>query len=734
LENEVAAAKQTRNGSADPASDAGGNSREEQAMKQLVPVNRQLLGALYPEMVQPKETVFSLIVCPADQDFRFNVFLLVGIVFLVGASIVDLNASSCHGFYADLLSEVWIERPPGMKRRIPLAQLNTTAAGYPYHLLSASWCLLGRIKRKEGFIRHEHFLFSKHYCGSDRTRYEATKDFLPEDYSLEDAIAISGAAVSAPHMRNPLVIALLLLGNFRLGQWVSNPSRKPLLPWNLSELFARYWPVTPLRFALSLVQPAEEQQFCFVADGGYFDNLGLEPLLQRKCKFIVAVDAGEDGKGEFQDLMKIVRWARMKHGIAIEPIGATDARLPLNELTSRLVKDRSSVSADGQSAIKKEHANRHFFLARIRYPREVGYSGYLLYLKPSVTGDEPEDLMKHWETNEQFPHDATTDQFFSSSQFESYRSLGYHIASDSLSKLPLKRLVAALKKGDVEEFTNLWPYFLEECECRRHVRRFLQQLSGTEVEQESARDELDLAQGLLNDDEQREYISYFIEQLTKSNKAKQPARAKLKQLSDKMATAQKCIYAEHLLGELFGKEPQQTAAESELSQLENSMSDEEIPQYVRHLLEILPEAENEAARGIERLKERVGFALVDLLEYLSKHRSESDAGHGVIREALIHLDGIGVRLADVLEPDHEHSEVAIDLLESSLSVGMTLPKRCVQRLVEVLLSRQFSEIMRTRVVRVLNQFAETGPEALDILADIQKKTPSDDLTEILGHS
>ena len=50
----------------------------------------------------------------------------------------------------------------------------------------------------------------------------------------------------------------------------------------------------------------------------------------------------------------------------------------------------------------------------------------LLYVKPTLTGDEPIDVINYHLANRDFPHEDTIDQWFSESQFESYRKLGFH--------------------------------------------------------------------------------------------------------------------------------------------------------------------------------------------------------------------------------------------------------------------------------------------------------------------
>jgi len=49
-------------------------------------------------------------------------------------------------------------------------------------------------------------------------------------------------------------------------------------------------------------------------------------------------------------------------------------------------------------------------------------------MKSSLTGDEPADVLNYKKHHPVFPHDSTTDQWFSESQFESYRRLGHHVA------------------------------------------------------------------------------------------------------------------------------------------------------------------------------------------------------------------------------------------------------------------------------------------------------------------
>jgi hypothetical protein len=54
--------------------------------------------------------------------------------------------------------------------------------------------------------------------------------------------------------------------------------------------------------------------------------------------------------------------------------------------------------------------------------------GWLLYIKPEYHGDEPAHIRSYAIAHKTFPHETTANQWFSESQFESYRSLGAHVA------------------------------------------------------------------------------------------------------------------------------------------------------------------------------------------------------------------------------------------------------------------------------------------------------------------
>jgi hypothetical protein len=70
----------------------------------------------------------------------------------------------------------------------------------------------------------------------------------------------------------------------------------------------------------------------------------------------------------------------------------------------------------------------HAALARVYYDNSATPGSWLLYLKPTLTGDEPADILQYHSEHPAFPQETTADQFFDEAQWESYRRLGEHIA------------------------------------------------------------------------------------------------------------------------------------------------------------------------------------------------------------------------------------------------------------------------------------------------------------------
>lgn len=224
--------------------------------------------------------------------------------------------------------------------------------------------------------------------------------------SLATAMAISGAAAS-PNMgyhSSAATAFLMTLFNVRLGQWMPNPA----CGLSLRDRIYRASPSSSLRALLRELGGSTDDKALevYLSDGGHFENLALYEMVRRRCRFVVLSDAGADPDCAFVDLGNAIRKIKIDLGI--------DVKFERMRISSR------TRQIDNQQA---------WAIGTIHYPE--GVPGRILYLKPSFYDRElPMDVVAYAKASASFPHESTADQFFSESQFESYRRLGYTLASE----------------------------------------------------------------------------------------------------------------------------------------------------------------------------------------------------------------------------------------------------------------------------------------------------------------
>jgi len=232
----------------------------------------------------------------------------------------------------------------------------------------------------------------------------------PRSLTMGLAIATSGAAAS-PNMgyhSSPTLGFLMTVFNVRLGWWLRNPRFRNVWTDQKTGVSLR-----ELLYEL-LGMTTDDKKWVYLSDGGHFENLGVYELVRRRCRLIIACDAGQDGAVTFEDLGNAIERCRADFGVDIE--------IDLSNL--RPGPDRRS--------------EWHCAIGTIRYDRlppimqddPVEVPGTLLYIKTSLTGDEPADILRYAAEHPAFPHESTNDQFFDESQFESYRALGFHATED----------------------------------------------------------------------------------------------------------------------------------------------------------------------------------------------------------------------------------------------------------------------------------------------------------------
>ena len=240
-------------------------------------------------------------------------------------------------------------------------------------------------------------------------------------------MAISGAAVS-PNMgyySSPSISLLLALFNVRLGWWLGNPGRQGEESYNTEGPSFAITPLMEEAFGLT----TDNRPYVYLSDGGHFEDLGLYEMVRRRCRFIVVVDAGEDAHFQFADLGNAVRKISIDLGVRIHFDG-----LPL-------LKNRppDTMSDEQRREIP------YYAVGVIEYQATDGEEagcgdGTILYIKPALHGTEAAGIISYAAAHPTFPHETTTDQWFTESQFESYRSLGFEITDRILTaKVPLPR-------------------------------------------------------------------------------------------------------------------------------------------------------------------------------------------------------------------------------------------------------------------------------------------------------
>jgi hypothetical protein len=399
-------------------------------------VRRAVLGALVTVFIALTVLLVGawLTTWPAaapPPDFLAIAVLAFALLAIVGF-LGNANKLALHYFYRDRLMETYLRteatRPDDPRldvvhdaMEMRLKELHGVAADgagkyracvstAPYHVISAAINLaerrdLTRKDRKSGY-----FVFSKLYCGSYHTGFCRTEDYHGGDVKLSRALTISGAAVG-PGMGYQTFFAqafATMLFNLRLGYWIENPG-KPLRMWRRLAERPLFSPWYLWREMVSWTHA--RGRLVNLSDGGHTgDNVGIYPLLQRRCKVIIACDAEADPQMAFGSFTEALRHAYIDMNI--------DVDIDLTMLRPDPATGRS---------------RSHCAVGRIRYPTgpdqpPAPERAWLIYLKNSLIGDEPEPMKNYKIAHADFPHETTVDQFFDDAQFESYRALGDHLA------------------------------------------------------------------------------------------------------------------------------------------------------------------------------------------------------------------------------------------------------------------------------------------------------------------
>jgi hypothetical protein len=394
-------------------------------------------------------------------DWRWVLALTLGFaVIAIGLSVcLDINQFSMHMLYRNRLGRCYLGASNRLRRAQPFTGFSSDddleldklgelkfcgPDSAPYPIINAALNLVGGQELAWQQRKAASFVFTPFFCGYEfpdlppgycKTESFARKSLLskePTPVTLATAMAISGAAAS-PNMgyhSAPAPAFLMTVFNVRLGWWLGNPRKKD-----------GYDRSGPLNVILRLMSELfgltnERGKYVYLSDGGHFENLGIYELVRRRCRFIVACDAEEDHTFGFGGLGNAIEKCRSDFGVDID-------------VDVEPIRRRS----------EKGQSDWHCAIGTIHYSRvdRDGRDGILVYLKSSLTGDEPTDVLRYAAANPGFPHQSTSDQWFDESQFESYRMLGFHIAEEVFGALGDRAKLKTLTKEDLfVELAEAW--------------------------------------------------------------------------------------------------------------------------------------------------------------------------------------------------------------------------------------------------------------------------------------
>ncbi len=337
---------------------------------------------------------------------------LLAIPALVLSRVIDANKFSLHAMYRSRLIRTFLGASNEDRNQNPFTGFDpnddvamSLLPKKPLHVVNITLNLvkgenLGWQQRKA-----ESFTATRYRAGSCRLGYQPA-DTYKGGTTLGGAITVSGAAAN-PNMgysSSPLLSVIMMLFNARLGAWLPNPGDAGKKCWTKAGPTFSVRPFIDEAFGLT----TDTSAWVNLSDGGHFDNLGLYEMVLRRCSNIVVVDASADPNFHFDDLGNAIRKIYVDMGVPIDfPNG-----LPISKTPTA--------------------ASRHVAIGSIRYSAVDGKvaDGTLVYIKSSLTGNEPEDVRNYAAQNTSFPHQPTSDQWFDESQFEAYRRLGYHVVEE----------------------------------------------------------------------------------------------------------------------------------------------------------------------------------------------------------------------------------------------------------------------------------------------------------------
>jgi hypothetical protein len=368
---------------------------------------------------------------------------------------LDINEFSMHSFYRNRLTRCYLGASNKNRNPSPITGFDerdsndlsicklTPDGGYPGPI--PIFCCTMNITTGEDLAWQERkaasFAFTPRYSGYTVgwtewrknlhfNGFVPTAQLYPGGPNVATAVAASGAALSPNwgYHTKPATAFLMTMFDVRLGLWVPNPRRSAAAGQPVNAPTGDVPPASPgfapFRLLSELLGMVDDtSKYVYLTDGGHFDNMGLYELVRRRCYQIVICDAEEDGDYSYEGIGGAIRKCCIDFGVEID-------------------LDLSGLSPNTKSKLSPAHIVR----GTIRYPETLpGDDGEVIYIKASLTKraapaggtppvdgtvdlpDVPGDVQNYKLQHDAFPHDPTAEQWFTESQFESYRRLGQRV-------------------------------------------------------------------------------------------------------------------------------------------------------------------------------------------------------------------------------------------------------------------------------------------------------------------
>jgi hypothetical protein len=353
------------------------------------------------------------------------------LVTLLLAARVDINEFSLNAFYRNRLVRCYLGATRDEAERNPQnftgfdddddhnLAVDVKDKGGPFHIVNCALNLGGSSDLALHTRHSASFTLTPLFCGSayaSRDQFEPAKELgfvktcrfghREKGPTIGQAMAVSGAAAS-PNMgyhTSSVTAFLMTLFNIRLGWWFPNPreaadgSTSPhfSLAYLTAELFGG---------------ATDRSPFVMVSDGGHFENLAAYELIRRRCRVVIISDGECDVDYEFGGLGTLIRMCEV-------------------DFRCRITINVDDLRPVGKGA---RWSKRRFAVGDITYNDQS--TGFLIYMKASMTRYEDISVRQYKSSHPDFPHETTSDQFYGEDQFESYRRLGRDIGKEVFGPL-----------------------------------------------------------------------------------------------------------------------------------------------------------------------------------------------------------------------------------------------------------------------------------------------------------